>query len=178
MIRTLLLTGIALTAGFGSFAQTNTAPAGKVGYASMEYIISKLPEMKEIESDMKSTQEQLRKQIQAKSEEVRKKYADFNANAATMADTVRANRQREIEQAMADLEQMQQNAQVTLQNKQKLYMAPLYLRINKAIEEVAKENGYDIILTDKISGVDFLLFNTGQTDISNLVLQKFEVKTE
>lgn len=172
------MTGIALTAGFGSFAQTNTAPAGKVGYASMEYIISKLPEMKEIESDMKSTQEQLRKQIQAKSEEVRKKYADFNANAATMADTVRANRQREIEQAMADLEQMQQNAQVTLQNKQKLYMAPLYLRINKAIEEVAKENGYDIILTDKISGVDFLLFNTGQTDISNLVLQKFEVKTE
>src|SRR5690606_40611735 len=98
--------------------------------------------------------------------------------AATMADTVRANRQREIEQAMADLEQMQQNAQVTLQNKQKLYMAPLYLRINKAIEEVAKENGYDIILTDKISGVDFLLFNTGQTDISILMLQKFEVKTE
>jgi len=170
-----ILLALAITAGYLSHAQTQQASQNKIGYASMEYIISRLPEMKEIESEMKSTQTQLRNQIQAKSQAVQKQYTDFNANMKTMSDTARISTQRNIEQAMADLEKMQQDAQVTLQNKQKLYMAPLYLKVNKAIQEVAKENGFDIILTDKISSYNFLLFHSKQFDVSNLVLQKFGV---
>jgi outer membrane protein len=151
---------------------------GKVAYASVEYIISQLPDTKQIEAELKSTQTQLRNQIQARSQEVQKEYADFNANARAMADTVRANRQKKLEQAIADLESMQQDANTTLQNKQKLLMAPLYLKVNKAIQEVAVENGYEIVLTDKIGGMDFLLYSSTQVDISKLVLQKFGVKPE
>ena len=157
------------------FSHAQEAQPNKVGYANMEYIVSQLPDMKEIESEMKSTQTQLRNQIQARSQEVQKQYQDFNANAKTMADTVRMRRQGELEKAMTDLEAMQQNAQMTLQNKQKLYMAPIYLKVNKAISEVAQENGYSIILTDKLSNYSFLLSKTAQFDISNLVLQKFGV---
>lgn len=172
--RTLLLLVIALPL----FAQAQTAQQGqpdKVGYANIEYIASQLPDMKAIESDLKSTQTQLRNQIQARSQEVQKQYQDFNASAKTMADTVRMRRQSDLEKAMGDLEKMQQDAQLTLQNKQKLYMAPIYLRINKAISDVAKENGYAIILTDRLSTYDFLLYQTKQLDISDLVLQKFGV---
>jgi outer membrane protein len=147
----------------------------KTGYANMEYIISKLPDMKQIETEMKSTQTQLRNQIQARSQEIQKQYTDFNAQAPTMADTVRASRQRDLEKAMADLEKMQQDAQVTLQNKHKLYMAPIYLKVSRAIQDVAKEKGYGIILTDKISTYNFLLYHTTQLDISDLVLEKFGV---
>ena len=157
------------------FAHAQQTQPNKVGYANMEYIVSQLPEMKEIESEMKSTQTQLRTQIQTRSQEVQKQYQDFNANAETMADTVRMRRQGELEKAMSELEAMQQNAQVTLQNKQKLFMAPIYLKVNKAISDVAKENGYSIILTDKLSNYSFLLHKTSQFDISNLVLQKFGV---
>jgi outer membrane protein len=124
---------------------------------------------------LKSTQTQLRTQIEARSKEVEKQYTDFNTEMNTMADTVRMSRQRELEAAMAELEEMQQNAQLTIQNKQKLYMAPLYLRVNRAIAEVAKEQGYSIILTDMVSNYRFLLFKQPQKDVSNLVLQKFGV---
>lgn len=171
-----LLVLLLVIAGFISRAQTSTQPGqGKVGYASMEYIISQLPETKQMESELKSTQTQLRNRIQAKSQEVQKQYADFNANAGSMADTVRANKQKELEQAIADLENMQREAQTTLQNKQKLFMAPVYLKVNKMIQEVAVENGYEIILTDKVSGLDFLLFNSEQSNISDLVLKKLGV---
>ncbi len=165
---------ILLTAGYYSYSQTS-APAGKVGYASVEYIVSQLPDMKEIEAELKSTQTQLRNQLQSKSQEVQQQYTDFNANAGSMTDTVRINTQRKIEQAMAELEQMQQEAQQTLENKRKLFMAPIYLNVNRVIREVAVENGFDIILTDRVSGYDLLLFNTEQLDISNLVLQKLGV---
>lgn len=168
---------IALASAFLSQGQTPDTTARRVGYANLEYIISRLPDMKAIESDMKSTQTQLRNQIQTKSQEVQKQYQDFSQNAAGLADSVRTRRQQQIEQAMADLEKMQQDAQVTLQNKQKLFMAPLYLKIDRAVEEVARENGFSIILTEKVSGYSFLLYGEKRRDVSDLVLQKFGVDT-
>ena len=166
---------VAITAGYFSQAQTTESTDQKVGYANVEYIISQLPDMKEIETEMKSTQTQLRNQIQTRSQELEKQYKDFNTNMNTMADTVRANRQRELQAALADLERMQQNAQLTLQNKQKLLMAPLYLRVNRAIQDVAHEGGYAIVLTERIGTYDFLLYRQPQKNISDLVLKKFGV---
>jgi outer membrane protein len=166
---------IAVTAGHFSQAQTPESTGQKVCYANMEYIMSQLPDMKEIEAEMKSTQTQLQNQIQTRSKEVEKQYTDFNTNMNTMADTVRMTKQRELEAALADLEQMQQNAQLTLQNKQKLFMAPLYLKVNRAIQEVAQENGYAIVLTETIGTYDFLLYEQPQKNISDLVLKKFGV---
>ena len=160
-----------------SHGQAPDTTARRIGYANLEYIISKLPDMKAIESDMKSTQTQLRNQIQTKTQEVQKQYQDFTQNASGLADTVRARRQQEIEQAMADLEKMQQDAQLALQNKQKLFMAPLYLKVNRAIEEVAREHGYAIILTERVSGYNFLLYTEKSQNVSDLVLQKFGVST-
>ncbi len=172
--RFLLL--FALAAGFVAHAQTaQPATPFKVGSANVEYIITQLPEMKELESEMKSTQTQLRNQIQAKSQDVQKQYTDFNAKAETMHDTVRVNRQRELERAMADLEQMQADAQRTLQNKQKLFMAPLVLRVNQAIGQVAEENGFSIIISEKVSDYEVLMVKSQAFDISNLVLQKLGV---
>ena len=166
---------IALALSYGSYAQNVQTSSKRVGYANLEYIMSKLPDMRAIETDLKSTQTQLRTQIQAKSQEVQKQYQDFNATAQGMVDSVRVKRQQQLEQAMQDLEKMQQDAQVTLQNKQKLYMAPLYLKVDKVIEEVAKENGFEVVLTQNVSGFNLLLFHDKQRDISDLVLQKFGV---
>lgn len=166
---------VAMAAGVVAQAQSPQDSQGRVGYANMEYIISKLPDMKQIETELKSTQTQLRTQIEAKSKEVQKQYNDFNAGMNTMADSVRNNRQQDLEKAVADLEQMQQNAQLTLQNKEKLFMAPLYLKVNRAIADVAKENGFAVILTEQISNYPFLLYHKPEMDVSNLVLQKFGV---
>ena len=173
MKRIMLL--VAITAGCLAHVRAQDGAEQRICYANLEYIISQLPDMKQIEAEMKSTQTQLRNQIQTRSQEVEKQYADFNANMNTMTDTVRANRQRELETAIADLERMQQDAQLTLQNKQKLFMAPLYLKVNRVIEEVAQENGYAIVLTETISSYDFLLYQTPEKNISDLVLKKFGV---
>lgn len=159
-------------------AQKADTTSGRVGYANLQYIMQRLPEMKEIESELKSTQTQLRTQIQAKSDELKKQYEQFNATAQTMVDTVRTKREQEMQEALARLEQMQQDAQVTLQNKQKLLMAPLYLKVNSAITQVAQENDFDIILTDKVGGLDLLLYKKQDLDISNLILAKFGVAVE
>lgn len=173
MRRILLLAALAI--GFVAQGQDST---NRVGYANMAYIMSQLPEMKQMETELKSTQTQLRNQIQAKSKEVQAQYDDFNANAAQMVDSVRTRKEQDLEKAIAGLEQMQQDAEVTLQNKQKLFMAPLYLKVNRAIAEVAAEHGYAIILTQQVSNMPVLLYHRKEMDVSSLVLQKFGVAPE
>lgn len=155
--------------------QTVQSTPGRIGYVDMQYIVSRLPQMKEIQTDMKSTQTQLTTQIQEKSAQVEKQYADFSANAKTMVDSIRAKRQAALEQALDELHQMQQDAQRTLQNKQKLYMAPIYLQVSNVIDEVAKENGFETILSNKIGEYNFLLYQDTTRNISDLVLKKFGV---
>lgn len=157
---------------------TDTALTGRIGYANLEYIMGRMPEMKEIDSALKSTQTQLRNQIQTKSDELKKQYDQFTATAPTLADTVRMRREQELQEALGGLEQMRQDAQESIQNKQKLLMAPLYLKVNNAISQIARENGFDIILTDRIGGLNLLLYKNSQLDISNLVLARFGVATE
>jgi outer membrane protein len=164
----------ALAASIVSHAQNNEV-AQKVGYANMEYIIGQLPDMKAIDTDLKSTQAQFRKEIEARSQKLQKEYTDFNANAATMTDTLRENTQRQLQNSMAELEQYQQDAERTIQNKRKLFMAPVYLKVSRAIADVAKENGFGIILSQNISSYPFLLYNNTQVDVSPLVLQKLGV---
>lgn len=149
--------------------------AERIGYANLQYIMSQLPEMKQIQADMKSAGDQFRNQIQEKSQKLQQQYNDLNQNMQGMADTVRQRKQGELQQAMADLEKFQQDAQVTLQNKEKLYLAPLYLKVNKVISEVAKENGFAIILTDKLNNYPVLLYQQPQADVSDLVLKKLGI---
>ena len=169
-----LLVMFVVSAAFASQAQT-VPSSGKIGYADMEYIFKQLPDLKQIETDLKSSQAQFKKDIDAKSQKLQKDYTDFNTNAKTMVDTVRLNKQRELEKGMAALEQLQQDAQNTLQNKQKLLMAPVYLKVNRAIQEVARENGFSTILTRQMSNYRVLLYQAEQFDVSNLVLQKFGI---
>lgn len=174
-MKRILFLATLLTAGYGALAQQTQPSADRIGYANVEYIISQLPDVKQMESELKSTHTQLKNQIDARSKEVEKQYNDFNANAAGMVDSVRTRKQRELEGAIAGLEQMQQNAQVAMENKQKLIMAPIYLKVNRAIGEVAKENGFAMILTEEVSNYPFILYHGENTDVSGLVLSKLGV---
>src|SRR5688572_18978496 len=69
-----------LVLGLGFFAaqaQTPTAST-KVGFADIEYIMGQMPEAKQIESELKTTETMLKNQIQSKAQEFQKKVADYN----------------------------------------------------------------------------------------------------
>ena len=57
-------------------AQTSTA-SSKIGFADVDYIFSQMPEAKQIDTELKSTQSQLKNRIDAKTQEFQKKLADY-----------------------------------------------------------------------------------------------------
>ncbi len=155
-------------------AQT-PAPSTKIGFADVDYIFSQMPEAKQIDTELKSTQSQLKNQIDTKTQEFQKKLADYQANLATMLDAVRQNTERELTQLQENLQKLQQDAQTTIQNKQTQLMDPVYKKVGKGIEEVAKENGFTFILNQQIGGLDVILYGDEKMDVSDLVLKKLGV---
>lgn len=160
--------------GLASFVSQAQAPV-KVGYADVDYIFSQLPEAKQIDQELKSLQTQLKNQMDTKTQEFQKKVADYQANLNTMIDAVRANTERELQQLQQNLEKFQQDAQTTIQTKQTQLMDPVYKKVGKGIEDVAKENGYSFVLNQQIGGLDVILYGDEKMDISDLVLKKLGV---
>ena len=173
MKKLVLLFVLALGA-ITTHAQTATA-SSKIGFADVDYIFSQMPEAKQIETELNSTQAQLKNQIDTKVQEFQKKLGDYQANLNTMLDAVRQNTERELTMLQENLQKLQQDAQTTIDNKRNQLMEPVYKKVGKAIEDVAKENGYTFILNQQIGGLDVILYGDEKNDVSDLVLKKLGV---
>ena len=157
------------------FAQTAPA-AQKIGYADWNYIFSQLPEFKQIENEMKTHGTQLENQLKAKYQEYEQKMRAYEAMPATTSDIIKADKQREIQALGENIQKFQTDAQASIQKKQLDLMQPVYTKVGKAIEDVAKEQGYSFIINPQLmGGDDVLLYSDEKYDISDSVLKKLGV---
>lgn len=154
-----------------SHAQTTT----KIGFADVEYIFSQMPEAKQIEAELQTLQTQLKKQYDAKVAEFQKKLQEYQAFGNTVPDAVRQNTERELQQLQQNIQKLETDSQENLQRKQVQLMEPVYTKVGKAIEEVAKENAFNMVVNNQISGLDVILYADVQSDISDLVLKKLGI---
>lgn len=168
----LLLTVIALTFGLAA-AQAQTAL--KIAYADVDYILSQMPEAKQVEAELKAHNTQLQNQLQAKYQEYQEKLQAYQQGAATMVDAIRKEKETELAQLEQRIQKFQQDAQSSMQKKSTELMQPLYTKVGNNIEQVAKENGYSYVLNGQVGGIDVVLYADEKFDISDLVLKKMGV---
>lgn len=159
---------------YTTFGQATTPAPVKIGYVDVDYIFSQMPDSKVIDAELKSTQTQLKNTIDSKVADFQKKLADYQANP-NMLPAVKANTERELQQLQSNIEQLQQDAQSSLQTKQNTLMAPVFAKVGDAIEATAKENGFTFVLSQQIGGLDVILYGDEKLDISDLVLKKLGV---
>jgi len=155
-------------------SNAQTAPL-KIGYADVEYIFSQMPEAKQIENELQTLQTQLKKQYDNKVAEFQKKLQEYQQYGATVPDAVKQNSERELQQLQQNIQKLEQDSQADLQKKQVSLMEPVYAKVGKAIEDVAKENAFSLILNQQISGLDVILFGDEKLDVSDMVLKKMGV---
>ena len=153
------------------FATSNLiAQEQKIGYANAEYILSLLPEAKQIESDLKAYETQLQNQLQAKYQDFQQKATTYQQAAPTMIDAVRADKEKELQDMQQQLQQFQQNAETSMLNKRNELLKPAVEKIGTAIQTVAKANGYTHVFSAGAPGVDVLLYANEESNLDGLIL--------
>lgn len=171
---------VALTAISSSLIAQTTPASGltKIGYTNVDYVISKLPESKVMQNQLEVTKAQLDKALGETYKEAQEKYEAYQKNGANMTDVIRADKEKELQNLQTRIQEMQQNAQTSLQNKQQQLIEPILLKVNNAIQEVGKENGYLYILNmDAGAQTTPIILYAGSEDlaVTNLILRKLGV---
>ncbi|MFY0605747.1 MAG: OmpH family outer membrane protein [Cyclobacteriaceae bacterium] len=159
-----------------AFAGQLAAQGGlKIGYTNADYVLSLLPEAKQIDAELKAYEKQLQNQIQAKYNDLQTKMADYQTNAASWDDLIRTDKETEIQTLQQGIQKFQQDAEVSMSNKRNKLLKPVYERIGNAIESVAVENSYSHIFSAGSPGFDVLLYAREEDDVSNLILKKLGI---
>ena len=115
----------------------------KFGHINAQEIITVMPEFTKAQNDIQNLEKQLTAELQRTQEEFNKKYQEFQQ--AIAKDALPANiaerRQKELQDMAQRQEQFHQEAYQSMQKAQQDAMAPIYKKLDEAIQAVGKAEG-------------------------------------
>ena len=115
----------------------------KFGHINAQEIITVMPEFTKAQNDIQTLEKQLTAELQRTQEEFNKKYQEFQQTIAkdSLPPNIAERRQKELQDMMQRQEQFQQNAYQDMQKAQQEAMAPIYKKLDTAIQAVGKAEG-------------------------------------
>lgn len=147
------------------------AVAQKIAHIQLDSLITVMPETKQAQELAQGYLKDLEKQVASMKAEFDTKYQDYMANEATMSDLVKKTKQEELQTLNQRIEDFRTQAQQDYQKKSADLSKPIYEKAKKAVDAVARENGYKYVL-DTSTGL--VLFHEPSDDIFALVKKKLE----
>jgi outer membrane protein len=152
-----------------SFAQSKN----KFGHINSADLLKIMPGRDSVQKVVDAYLATLQTQLKNMQTELETKYNDYLANEKTYSELIKASKQKELQDLNDRISTFQTAAQEDWQNKEQELLAPIINKAKKAIEDVAKENGYTYIFD---SSVGVLLYFEPSDDIMNLVKKKLGIK--
>lgn len=131
-------TKLTLAAALLLFCGT-TASAQQFGYVNSQELMSILPEREDVENQLNAFSTELQEQLETIQVEFNNKLNDYQTNSATMSDSVRALKEKELQDLQSRFQEFQTIAQQDMQKKQTELMQPLISRATETINKVCKD---------------------------------------
>ena len=162
---------------FISLATANVNAQQKIGYISLDYILAQMPEAKQVETELTATKTQYDNMYQSKVKDFQAKLADYEKNGTTMADVIKADREKELQGLQGSIEEFRQNSSTSLQKKQAQLLQPLLKKVEENMHAAAKENGYAFVFNyDAGQGTTpIVLHAPDDANISDLILKRMGI---
>ncbi len=150
------------------------ADAQKFGYLNSAEILSGMTEVKQADSSMEALQKQLQKKgqqmvqaYQTKLQTLQKKEAAGELSPKQIEDEAAALRKEEEK-----IGKFQQDMEKQMGEKRNTLLQPIFDRVNGAIKDVAKENGYNYIFDRNAAQGSTILYADDSQDVTALVKTK------
>ena len=147
------------------------ANAQKFGYLNSAALLDEMPEVKAANTSLQTFQEQLVKQGRAKVEALQTKYQKLaeDEKKGLLAPKQLQEESTKLKAEEDEISKSEQEMQQQVGQKRETSLKPIIDRVNTAIKDVAKEQGYTYIF-DSNAGV--LLYADEKSDATNFVRAK------
>lgn len=118
----------------------------KIGHISTDKLLSLMPETKVMNAELEKLSKTYETELKAEQATLQAKLKKYDAEAKTQTDDVNKQRGIEVQQDQQKLYQSSQAARDDLSKKRNEKLKPILDKAKKAIDEVAKEQGYTYVL--------------------------------
>ncbi len=147
----------------------------KTGTIDTELILSKMPELAKVQEDLKTYNTKLEGELKVKVDDYQAKVKVYQESVSTFTEPMKKTKQEEIIALENDIAKFRQNGSQLVQLEQNRLLQPLYQKIGKALEEIAKSEKYTQVFTITTSGLAYIDPNY---DLTQKVMTKLGIKLE
>jgi len=133
----------------------------KIAYADLAMIFEGYKKTKDYDTELEGIQKAKQKEIDSRVEEIKK----LQDKLSLLSDKEKDAKKSEIEAKTKLLQEFQANSEMDLRKSRDERLKEILKDIQSTVEQIAKAEGYDFVLNDKV-----LLYGAKTADISQKVL--------
>jgi outer membrane protein len=147
----------------------------KFGHVNGNELIQAMPEFDSARVKLEKFRQELENALEIMSVQLNNMNDAYTKDNKNWTDIVKQTKEQEIIDLNKRMQDFQANAQEQLQNKQVELFQPIQVKVDKAIKDVGKENGF-IYVFDVGSGVLLYFDETKSTNVMPLCKAKLGIK--
>ena len=167
----LVLSAVSAVPAFAQGAPTSAPP--KIAYIDSKVVLSRAPGRKEAEDNFNKEMEASRAQVQKMGDSLQTMIADYQKSQATLAATVREQREAAIRKKQEDYQSRAGALDQQMQQRQMELVKPIMDQIRKVLDEIRQEDGYAFIL-DAGSEAGVIVAADRNLDITEKVIARLK----
>ena len=157
-------------------SQSSMAQTLKFGHVNSDELIQALPEFDSANVKLEKFRKDLINALELMTVELNNKSDIYNKESKNYTEIVKQTKEQELVDMNKRIQEFQNNAQQQLQEKQGELFQPIMAKVDKAIKDVGKENGFVYIFSIG-QGSSLLFFDdTKSTNIMPLAKAKLGLK--
>jgi outer membrane protein len=160
---------------FVSFGQKGLAQSVKFGHINSDELIQALPEYDSATVKLDKFRKELINALELMTVELNTKNEAYTKDSKNLSDIVKQAKEQELVDMNRRIQEFQTNAQTQLQDKNTELMQPIFVKMDKAIKDVGKENGF-VYIFDVAKGSLLYFDETKSTNILPLAKAKLGLK--
>jgi outer membrane protein len=147
----------------------------KFGHINSDELIQIMPEYDSATVTLEAFRKDLINALELMSVEFNNKNEAYQKDSKNLSDIVKQTKEQELIDMQKRIQDFQNNAQTQLQNKQAEVFQPIYAKVDKAIKDVGKDNGF-LYVFDIAKGSLLYYDESKSTNVLALVKTKLGLK--
>ena len=155
----------------GIFGFSGITNAQKIGFISADEVIQLMPEAATVQTQLDEYQQSLYKNAEDQRTTLNEAVQKFYKDSSTMSASLKEVKRTDLQKQVQDLSGIDQKIQNQFEQKRQELSLPIQKKLQAAIEEVAKENGYTYVFPREA-----LIYMPPTSDIGPLVRKKLGLK--
>lgn len=170
----MMLTRLVLAVGVMGLGVAYAEPAAaqqlKVGYVDLQRALNQVAEGRAAKKRLEKEFEQKQQQLDAKQDKAKELKNQLDSGMM-LSDEAKQKKAIELQRQLAELQQMYMKMQRDLAQKEAKATAKIFSKMGEIVEDMAKEQGYDLILEKTESSV---LFASEGMDLTDELIERYD----